>query len=50
MQMLLAAIESPGEIIAVYGHGDEAKAEYDGLKKTAAGRWWRSGKVAAVQA
>jgi hypothetical protein len=49
--MLLAAIESPeGEIIAVYGHGDEAKAEYDGLKKTAAVSGWRSGKVVAVQA
>lgn len=49
--MLLAAIESPeGEIIAVYGHGDEAKAEYDGLKKTPPRRRWRSGKVVAVQA
>jgi hypothetical protein len=26
----------PREIIAVHGHGDEAEAEYDGLKKTAA--------------
>jgi len=39
-----------GEIIAGYGHGDKAKAEYDGLKKTAAASKAALGKVAAVQA
>jgi len=50
-QMLRAAIESPeGEITAVYGRVDEAKAEYDVLRKTAAESKVALGKVAAVQA
>jgi len=50
-QILRAAIESPeGEIIAVYGRVDGAKAEYDVLRKTAAESKVALGKVAAVQA